>query len=274
MKVAIIALGAIAGLVVIVFQQNALRRLRAENVNLAGQLAAARDNAPPPQPTPDPAEVERARAEREELLRLRGQANQLRRERDELQRRVNSLSAAKTNAAVTASPPTDNAWVQQMLNAPAAQQGAAAGALRGKLLRGDSQAVSASEMALRDALAQRNLNSLERTPTEFADFQTAYIQGVLGITDPEKTRQIHDFISKTYERAVARGLDIPSKPATGTEEWVSQRHQLDRRATSAVQGLLSPEEKSLFDRAFLGVMGIDLGTGVDKSNYPPGFLAP
>ena len=31
----------------------------------------------------------------------------------------------------------------------------------------------------------------------------------------------------------------------------------------------------MFGRAFLGVMGVDLGSGgVDKSNYPKGFLGP
>jgi hypothetical protein len=271
-KLVIIIAAGVAGLVAIVYQQVTLRRLHTENLSLAGQLASLRENAPPPQPTPDPAELERARAEHEELLRLRGQVNQLRRERDELQRKLNSLSVARTNAAVMPAQAPDAAWVQQMLNAPAAQQGAAAGALRGKFLRGES--ISGSEIALRDALAQRNLNSLERTPSEFADFQAAYIQGVLGLTDPEKGRQIHDLILKTYEQAATRGLDIPSKPVAETDQWVTQRHQLDRRATSAVQGLLTPEERSVFNRAFLGVMGVDLGTGVDKSNYPPGFLGP
>src|SRR5688500_14979551 len=95
LKLAIIAAGTIAGVVAIVFQQNALRRHRAENVILAGQLASARESIPPSPPTPDPAEAERARAEHEELLRLRGQVSQLRRERDELQRKLNSLAAAK-----------------------------------------------------------------------------------------------------------------------------------------------------------------------------------
>jgi hypothetical protein len=76
-----------------------------------------------------------------------------------------------------------------------------------------------------------------------------------------------------YEQAVANGLDIPSKPATGTDAWVQRRFQLDRRATAAVEQLLTPEERQVFGRAFLGVMGVDLGSGgVDKSNYPKGFL--
>ena len=36
------------------------------------------------------------------------------------------------------------------------------------------------------------------------------------------------------------------------------------------QALLSATE--LEQLRFLGVMGVDLGTGVDHSNYPPGFF--
>ena len=268
LKVAIIAAACAAA---IVTQQIALRRSRAENAELRQQLSSLRETPPTPQPTPDLSELERLRAEHEELLRLRGQVAQLRRERDELSRKVGSLAALTNKAAALPNPGVDNAWVQQMLNAPAAQQGAAIGALRAKLLRGEVQSISPSEKALLDALTQRDMNSLERTPNEFADFQTAFVQSVTGLSDPGKVRQVHDLIRNTYEHAVANRLDIPSKPANDTEPWVNQRHQLDRRATSAIQGMLTPEERSLFDRAFLGIMGIDLGTGVDKSNYPRGF---
>jgi hypothetical protein len=267
LKVAIVAAACAAA---IVTQQIALRRSRAENADLRQQIASLRETPPTPQPTPDLLELERLRAEHEELVRLRGQVAQLRRERDELARKVTSL-AAVTNKPVVAQGPVDDAWLQQMLNAPAAQQGAAVGALRGKMLKGELQGVSASEKALLGALSQRDMNSLERTPNEFADFQTAFVQGVTGLSDPDKVRQVHDLIRNTYEHAVANRLDIPSKPASDTETWVNQRHQLDRRATSAIQGILTPEERALFDRAFLGIMGIDLGTGVDKSNYPRGF---
>ena len=49
---------------------------------------------------------------------------------------------------------------------------------------------------------------------------------------------------------------------------------LHMQETVRVRALLAltPEERQAFDRAFIGVMGVDLGTGVDKSNYPPGFL--
>jgi hypothetical protein len=81
------------------------------------------------------------------------------------------------------------------------------------------------------------MNSARKTPGDFADFQSAFIESAVGLTDPEKTRQIRDIIARTYERAVATGLGHPSKPATGAEDWVNQRHQLDRRSTSAVQKL-------------------------------------
>ena len=72
-----------------------------------------------------------------------------------------------------------------MLNAPVAQQGASAGAVRAKMLKGD-QELTASEMALRDAMAQRDMNSLEKTPSDFADFQSAFIESAIGLSDPER----------------------------------------------------------------------------------------
>jgi hypothetical protein len=270
----LVVVALMAAFVCAVIQQITLRRMFRENAALQEQLATlVRENAPAPAPASgDPAELDRLRAEHDELLRLRGEVAQLRRERDELSRKLTSVSAATNKPAQL--PTADQAWVQQMLSAPVAQQGAALGALRGKMLSGDAQSISASELALRDAMAGRNLNSLERSPGEFADFQTAFIQSAIGLSDPEKTQQIHEIIQKVYERAVGNGLDIPSKPADGVDTWVNQRYQLDRRGTSAVQGLLTPEQRSSFDRAFLGIMGVDLGMGVDKSNYPPGVLGP
>jgi len=256
--------------VVILRERRLMNRVQSQNAQLRQQIAAV----PEPSPVAVAPEPALTSAEQSELLRLRGEVSRLRRERDDLARRL----AAQTNIVIRPVTPAvqgapDPAWVAQMLNAPAAQKGAAAGAVRGKMLKGGKD-LTASELALRDALAQHDLNALEKTPTEFADFQSAFIESAVGLTDPEKTRQIRDIILKTYENAAGRGLDIPSKPAEGTDEWVTQRHQLDRRATSAVQNVLTPEERQAFDRAFLGVMGIDLGTGVDKSNYPRSFLGP
>lgn len=237
------------------------------------QLAVLRDEqlAPPAalwprNPTPVPT------AEDNELWRLRGEVTVLRRERDDLLKQM--ASTAKSVLPPARRQEIDAIWVEQMLNAPPKDQGAAAGVLRGKLLRNEMASVSSSEVALRDALLQRKLNqTLERSPAEFADFQTAFIQNALTISDAPKIQQMHALIQQTYEQAIANGLDIPSKPATETEAWVQQRFQLDRRSTAQLKQLFTPEERALFDRSFLGVMGVDLGgVGVDKSNYPSGFL--
>jgi hypothetical protein len=270
-KLTIAIIGAVLAALVVT-QHLALRRSRADNAGLRQNLTTARESVPVAESASDAAELERLRAEHEELLRLRGQIAQLRRERDELLRKVASLSASTSKPAVVQNTSIDDAWLQQLLSAPPAQQGAAMGSARSKMLKGEP--MSASEKALLANLSQRDLNSLERTPNEFADFQTSFIQNLVGLSDAQKTRQIHDLIRNTYDHAVANRLDIPSKPATETDDWVNRRHQLDRRATSAIQGILTPEERSLFDRAFIGVMGVDLGAGVDKSNYPRGFAGP
>jgi hypothetical protein len=262
---------------VVWFQQRTVTRLRQENRRLEQQLAAAQ--APVAIQTAetefDTNELARLRAQEKELIRLRGEVTMLRAERRAL---TNQMAATKPRSVAPSAPTqnVDTAWVQQVLNSPPAQQGLAAGTLRAKILSGERSNISASELALQEALAQKQLNqTLERSPAAFADFQTAFIQGAVGISDPAKLQQVHDLIRQTYEHAVANGLDVSSKPATDADPWVQQRHQLDRRATAAVERILTPEERSAFGRAFLGVMGVDLGRGdVDKSNYPRGFLGP
>ena len=128
---------------------------------------------------------------------------------------------------------------------------------------------TAEEMAWLQQI-KPELEKLESTPQDFATFQSAMIQQVAGVTDPEKLEKIRQGIQKVYENAVNRGLTLQQRQDDPT--WVEQRHQLDRRGTTMVQRVLDENERAAFDRSFLGVMGVDLGTGVDKSIYPPGFL--
>jgi RNA polymerase sigma factor (sigma-70 family) len=253
----------------------ALRRqvksMAAEQLSLSQQLEQARRER---DESLGRAQTFREQAERlagneGEAVRLRAELNTLRRQREQVPRPAPPAQAKAGDA-----PGVDPSWVEQMLSGPLKQQGAAAGALRKKLLHRDTAGISGSEIALRDALVQRDLNSaLEKSPVEFADFQSAFIQAALGIDDPTRGQQIHDVIRQAYDHAVANGLDIPSKPATDAEAWVQRRFQLDRLTTAQLKQLLSEEEAKLFDRAFLGVMGVDLGgVGVDKSNYPSGFF--
>lgn len=206
-----------------------------------------------------------------ELLRLRGEVTVLRRQQDDLLRQLAS-KAADARALKPAN--DDRTWVDEVLQSDFTRQGVAAGTLRGKLLRRETTNVSPAELLLQEELLKRDLNgALERAPTEFAAFQTSFIQAALNLSNEETIRNIRDLIQRTYEQAVAQGLDVASKPATGTEEWVERRFALDRAATGDLQRLLTPEERTLFDRGFLGVMGVDLGgVGVDRSNYPKRFL--
>jgi hypothetical protein len=268
----IVTRAAVAAIIVTFFLQNqALRRLRWENAELRDQIDSARPGSTAGTNDGETNELAELRAEHKELLRLRGELGPLR-ERAELLSRV---AAANTTTMPPRNQTADIAWVKRILDSPPAQQGAAAGALRAKLLGYDTNKASSSEIALRDALLERQLNSLERSPADFAEFQSAFIQSTLGIGDPAKVEQIRQIIRQTYDQAVSQGLDIPSKPATDTESWVQRRYQLDRMATGALKQLFTPEEQRRFDRAFLGVMGVDLGgIGVDRSNYPPGVLGP
>ncbi len=275
LKITVAALVVASFTTPLILQHHALNRWRAENGDLRQILASSAQPAVAPAVSNED-EVARLGAEHDELLRLRGQVNLLQRERGETLRKMLASVASTNRPGAASRQQMDAAWVQQVLDSPPAVQGSIAGTLRGRLLRKQMDAVTASEMSLREALLQRQLNdSLEHSPADFADFQSAFIQSAIGITDAARTEQIRQLTRQTYEQAVAQGLDVPSKPATDTESWVQRRHQLDRQATAAIRNLLSPEERLLFDRAFLGIMGVDLGgIGVDKSNYPPGFLGP
>ena len=107
------------------------------------------------------------------------------------------------------------------------------------------------------------LDQLERSPADFAAFQASYITETIQLDGEEKRNKIREIIHSTYEQAVAQKLDAPSRPPgeTEAEAWALQRDALDRAGTKAVQALLTPEERALFDRAFLGIVGIDLGIG-------------
>src|SRR5678816_4015246 len=104
----VIAAGMVA---VVVWQRTAMNRVQLQNVQLRQQIEAV----PEPAPAPATSNNTLSDAERTELLRLRAEVAQLRRERDDISRRL----AVQTNAAtrtVTAEGTRDQTWVTQMLN--------------------------------------------------------------------------------------------------------------------------------------------------------------
>ena len=152
--------------------------------------------------------------------------------------------------------------VADFLNRPAAEQGRFFGAFRASGLSRSSE--NPQEFARNRELAQRvrpELENLERRPEDYAAFQTEFIKAVAGLPDGPRIAQIQELLRSTCQQAVDGGLDAPSKPQDKTEEWMLRRDALDRPATRALEALLSDSEREKFGRSFLGVMGIDLGTG-------------
>jgi hypothetical protein len=211
-----------------VAQLDELEALRAENRQLAGSAV-------------DRAELERLRGEHLELLKLRGEIGLLRDTNAKLDSRISQLTAkraeemAQARAAVEEPAPAEeqNEWIST------------AARLRNALLSG--QPLTDEELQWL-AAAKPAIEQMEREPALYSDFQTTLIKETVGTLDQDRLAQIRKVIADTYQQAVAGGLDLPSKPAENYEAWVERRHALDRAATAAVQGLLSAEEREVFDR--------------------------
>jgi hypothetical protein len=211
-------------------------------------------------------ERDRLKAEASEVYKLRAEVSTLRKAREALEKQ-----AAQQARVTPPAPPQPQPATNSVPQGPAGQYAEVAqdiAAIRKKMSSGTPP--TAEEMAWLQQI-KPELEKLESSPQEFAAFQTAMIQNVAGVSDPEKVAKIQQAVQKVYENAVNRGLTLQQRQAEDPA-WVEQRHQLDRRGTTAIQRILDENERAAFDRSFLGVMGVDLGTGVDKALYPPGFL--
>lgn len=209
-------------------------------------------------------ERDKFKLEAAEVHKLRGELSNLRKNNEDLARKTSQKPASP--APEPASPAAQNVPASFSNYSEVAQF---AGGLRVRMMNGGQ--ISPEETAWLQQM-KPELEKLEANPETFASFQASMIQSMAGITDPEKVEKIRQTVQKVYENAVNRGLTVDSRPPQQDADWIQQRHQLDRRGTTAVQRILSEEERAAFDRSFLGVMGVDLGTGVDKTLYPPGFL--
>jgi hypothetical protein len=227
--------------------------LKATSAALAEKLASAEKDR------------DRFKIEAAEVHKLRGEIFTLRKANESLEKQRAQQARVAPPAAGQRS--TAEAVAQPLRgNYPELAQ--EIGALRKKMSSGTP--LDADEMAWLKQM-KPELDKLESSPADFAAFQAAMIQNIAGVTDPEKVERIRQGIQKVYENAVNRGLTIDRRQGDDPA-WVQQRHQLDRRGTTAVQRILDENERVAFDRSFLGVMGADLGTGMDKTLYPPGFF--
>lgn len=262
-----LGLVAAACLTAFFMQRQSVQRLTAQLNEIEARLSSETANRDALQDKLKRAEEDRDKFQRDaaEVHRLRGEISALRTanktlEQQAAQARANKAVAPKEPVQTQAAPPSQFASYSEM--------GKFVGGLRAKAF--GAGPLTPEERQYLDKL-KPELEKLERSPAEFASFQAELIQAAAGISDPQKVDRIRQGIQKVYENAVARGLDLPSRQPDDLN-WVERRFQLDRRGTQAVHSILSEEERAAFDRQFLGVMGVDLGTGVDKSLYPKGFL--
>lgn len=242
-------------------QQAALRAQHAAQESIsAAEIAALQEKL-------HAAELQRDqyRISAAEVHKLRGEISDLRKSHDALVKRTSN--AARESAA---QPPAPTTAASQNIPSDFPNHTALAQFAGGLRLKSKSGQLTPEEAAWLQAI-KPELDKLEANPQAFAEFQTALIQSVAGVSDPAKLEQIRQTILRVYENANNRGLHLQARPDQDPA-WVEQRHQLDRRGTGAVQKLLDENERAAFDRSFLGIMGVDLGTGVDKSLYPPGFI--
>mgnify|MGYP000904108750 CR=1 FL=1 len=261
----VVATAILTGTAVYLVQRPVIERLRVETQalhELRGQLDSERQQHVAAVRSREQ-QLDALRSTVNDLPRLRAEVDRLTRALGEQTRLAQQLAAGPAPAATPSTPasagePAEEDW----------KQGAAR--IRAKMFGIGGPPTAEEIQWLRDA--QPRIEQMERNPGEFAGFQSELIKATVPGLDDARQRQIADIIRQTYEAAVAQGLDLPSKPPVEAADWVARRHALDRLATEAVQALLEPSERGQFDRRFLGVMGVDLGIGVDPSNYPPGFL--
>jgi DNA repair exonuclease SbcCD ATPase subunit len=259
-----------AAAAVFLVQQRTASRVKAELTNLQNQLADLKAKGASQAELLAQAQRERDayKEDAAEVHKLRGESTALRAENKELERKAAAAAEALAKSTRVLAPasrprqPIPNSFANY------AEMAAFTATLRAKAFRGGTLTPEEREWLQKQ---KPELEKLEHSPADFAAFQASLIQSAIGITDPQKVEQIQRTIEKVYENAVSRGLDIPSR-RVDDPTWTDQRHQLDRRGTQAVDKLLTADEKAAFNQSFLGIMGIDLGTGVDQSLYPPGFV--
>ena len=257
---------AVAVVAVIVIQQRKIGGLQAQTAKLNADLAEARQEAQraAEKPKADTNESERVNQERAELAKLRAEVSALRKEKAEWQKNRGTAESAAIAATQPVVPPPPAAapavegmqWVETILNGPAQVKGTEVGNVRRKALNGEPMTEAERALLL-------NMNSksaeVEKSPEEFANFQSAFIGSLLGWNNDPRNEQVKTMLSAAMNAAIARGYDYHA-PTENADKWADEQKALNTRATSAIQNLLKPEERAVFDKAFIGVLGVDTGT--------------
>jgi hypothetical protein len=263
-KVVVIVIVVVAA-ALLFLQQKKVSTLQAQNARLGADISAARQDAQRASETPkiDAKEQERRNQELAELARLRGEVSALRKEKAEWQKNRGVAEKAAIAATEPGPAPVGGAaaavegmqWVETVLNAPAQTKGTEVGNVRRKLVTGEQ--LTEAERAL---LANMNSKAaeVEKVPAEFATFQSAFIGSLLGWNNDPRSEQVKGVLNSAMNAAISRGYDYHT-PSQNADKWDDGQKALNTRATSAVQNILTPEERAVFDKAFIGVLGVDTG---------------
>lgn len=253
-------------------QQKTATELRDTNGRLQQELAEARAASESADATAkaNAAETGRIQQEHAELLKLRGEVVTLRKEKEDWEkRRAEDRKTALVAAVRAAAQTKDLQTLEQdrlrgvaqaildVLNSPREAQAATTGNIRRKALTGEP--LTDAERGILNELAKKTAE-IEKSPQEFASFQSAYIASVLGWNNDPRMAQVQGLLNRAASAANERGFDYHA-PGENAGNWNEQQQMLNQRATGAVQGMLSPEERALFDKAFIGVLGVDFGGG-------------
>jgi hypothetical protein len=246
----------------LVLERAHLNDARNEAANLRAELAASKAELQRASDTPkaDPKESERQSQERAELAKLRGEVSALRKEKvDWLKNRSVAEAAALQASQTKPSPDTTTPaaqgmqWVEQILNGPSAVKGTEIGNIRRKALNGEG--LTEAEQAL-----LLNMNGkaaeIEKSPDEFSAFQSAYIGSLLGWNNDPRADHIKGILTAAVNAANTGGYDY-NMPSQNADKWTDEQKALNARATSAIQNILKPDERAVFDKALSGVLGVD-----------------
>ncbi len=265
MKTVIWTLVAVAAAALFVVQQRKIAALRASVDQSYAQVAEARAEAQRAGEAakPDPSQVDRAEQERAELLRLRAEVSALRQEKAAWEKKTASDRAAAQSAALTeanqkqAQTAQGMQWVETVMAAPAGTKGVESGNLRRKFL--NHEQLTEAEQALLLNMMNKS-GDIEKSPEEFAAFQSAFIGSLLSWTNDPRMEQVQATLMAASKVANQRGFDYHA-PGENADKWNEGQKALNERATGAVQKLLTPDERAIFDKALIGALGIDFGVG-------------
>jgi hypothetical protein len=246
----------VLGLVTVplLLQQRTISALKRGNEALAAQLIEQQTAAP--RITNETRSL--SSADHLELMRLRAEVTSLRRETREGNVAAPSVkAAARPDDATGDEKPEFVRWAETILDGPALMKGAESGLVRLKALRGE--ALNEGEQTLMLNMVRRAAKT-EKVPAEFAEFQSAFVASLLEWGNDPRTKQVTEIVHEAALKASQAQIDFHA-PGQNADSWSAEQKELNRGATAAVQALLTQSERAVFDRAFLGVMGIDFGVG-------------